>query len=79
MHASAVNIDPYGCQDGHALLTNSSWGILCPPVEEVALRSPVVSESLPTLSDATRIGRVHLKCYLAFLLSLLSLLKLLLN
>ena len=47
---------PYGCQDGHALLTNSSWGILCPPVEEAALISPAVSESLPTLTDAPRIG-----------------------
>jgi len=46
------------CQDGHAILTNSSWGILCPPVAEVALISPVISENLPYFSKAASVGMI---------------------
>lgn len=49
---------PYGCQDGYALLTSDNWAVLCPPAEEVALISPAISDNLPTLSDATRTGKI---------------------
>ena len=51
---------PYGCQDGHALLTNSSWTVLCPPSKEVALRSLAVSDNMPVLTNAARIGNLSL-------------------
>ena len=49
---------PYGCSDGHAVVTDGNWTLLCPPTEEVVLQtSLVINDDLPdTLAPAMRIG-----------------------
>ena len=51
--------EKYKCEDGHAVITNSSWVLLCPPNEEVVSRSSTVLNTIPSLSPSTTVG----KCY----------------
>ena len=48
--------EKYQCQDGKALVADSSFIVLCPPDEEIISRSPSVSERPPSLSSSTTIG-----------------------
>ena len=43
----------YVCRDGHAVITNSDWVVLCPPTEDVTSQSTIIipgepSEPLPS-------------------------------
>ena len=40
----------YECEDGHALITDNNWMLLCPPNEEIISRSPSVLKSSLSLS-----------------------------
>ena len=51
----------YECKDGHALITDNSWVLLCPPNEEIVSRSPSVLNRIPPLLPATRIGEYSCK------------------
>ena len=51
----------YECEDGHALITDNSWVLLCPPNEEIVSRSPSVLNRIPTLLPATRVGEYSCK------------------
>ena len=57
--------EKYECEDGHALVTNNSWVVLCPPSEEVVSRSPSVLNMIPSLSPSTKIGECCENSYLA--------------
>ena len=46
----------YECRDGHALITDNNWVLLCPPNEEVVPRSSSVSNRIPSLSPSTTVG-----------------------
>ena len=48
--------EKYECEDGHALFTDSYFIVLCPPKEEIVLRSPSVFSGMPALSPSTTIG-----------------------
>ena len=46
----------YECEDGHALITDNNWVLLCPPNEKIVSRSPSVLNRIPSLSPSTTVG-----------------------
>ena len=46
----------YECEDGHALITDNSWVLMCPPTEEIVSRSSSVLNRIPSLSPSTTVG-----------------------
>ena len=47
----------YQCEDGHALITDDSWVLFCPPNEEVVSRSTMVLNMAAVLSPSVTIGK----------------------
>ena len=44
------------CRDGHAVITDNSWVILCPPTEDVASQAVTVLSQLPEVLPTVDIG-----------------------
>ena len=47
----------YECKDGHALIADDDWVMLCSPNEEIVSRSLSVGNKLPSLSPAKTVGK----------------------
>ena len=50
----------YQCDDGHALITDNNWVLLCPPNDEIVSLSPMVLNEIPSLSPSIAIGEYHI-------------------
>ena len=48
--------EKFECHDGYALITDNIT-VLCPPNDEVIIRSPAILNSVPLLSPSTTIGK----------------------
>ena len=46
----------YECKDGHALITDDDWVMLCSPNEEIISRSSSVQDKTPSLSPSKFVG-----------------------
>ena len=46
----------YQCEDGRALITDNNWVLLCPPNDEIVVRSSSVLNTKPALSSSTIVG-----------------------
>ena len=44
------------CKDGHALIADDDWIMLCSPNEEIVSRSPSVLNKMPSLSPSKTVG-----------------------
>ena len=53
--------EKYECEDGHALITDNNWVLLCPPIDEIVSVSPSVLNTMPSLSPSITVGEYHIR------------------
>ena len=52
----------YQCKDGHALVSDGYFSLLCPPIEKIISQSPSMLNGVPSLSSSPSTTLSKLLC-----------------